>query len=1270
MSGFTHLHCHTEYSLLDGMCKIKPLIERTKELGMDSLAITDHGNLYGAIEFYSAAKSAGIKPIIGCEVYIAGSGDHKSRLAVDRQSAHLVLLAKNSTGYRNLLQLVTKAHVDGYYYKPRVDHKLLEQHHEGLICISACPSGEVARLALDNQFEEAKKLAYWHKDLFGDYFIEIQDHGDPEFVDLYKGLVKLSREADLPVVVTNDFHYVRKEDAYAHSVLLCVQTNTTMEDPKRFQLTGETYYMKTPEEMAALFPELPDGLANTHRIAEMCDLDLEFGRVHLPEIEIPDGLDADAYLARLCWDGLRRRYPAGSEEAERRLAYELDVIKQTAFARYFLVVWDFTSFARQRKIYLGVRGSAAGSIVLYCLGITDIDPLENKLVFERFLNIERKEMPDIDMDFADDRRHEVIEYVNRKYGPDHVAQIVTFGTLGAKAAVRDVGRALAQPLSTVDRVARLIPTAVNMSLDRAMAENTELAGLYRDDPEVRRLIDIAKQLEGVCRHASTHAAGVVISKDPLTDHAPLQRPGKSDGEGSSFVTQYGMEALAQIGLLKMDFLGLINLTILARAVEFIKQTRGIEIDILDLPLDDAKTFELLGAGETTGVFQLEGPGMRKYIKELKPTTISDVAAMIALYRPGPMAHIPRFIDSKAGRTPIEYLHPVLEPILSETYGVIVYQDQVLFIVREVAGYSLGQADIFRKAMGKKIREKMAQERQNFIEGAKQRGFTEGLAIQIFELIEPFAGYAFNKAHSACYARVAYQTAYLKANYPVEYLAALLALHQDTTEKLVTGVAEARRLGIEILPPSVNASRVSFAVERRDPNGDPASALAIRFGLSAIKNVGEGAAEAIVKAREEGGPFGSIEDFCRRVDLRSVGKRALECLIKVGALDDLGDRGGLLASVDRLVNIAQQQQKLKESGQSTMFDLLGQSVPVPTPEIAIQVIPVERRQRLEWEKELLGVYLSEHPFSQAQRYARGRVDTFCGQIGTELDGQRVVVAGIVKQVRVLSTKASKQFVSAMLEDLEGSCEVTVWSEIYERTRDLWKDDAILLVTGRVRTRDLRASIICDDAAPLMPDENSSGTPAASSRVARVAEDSSPDPGGHWEPEEPPVWDDLPAPDLDQPPGAPESPRADMELAPVSALHQVDAHANGSANGQANGHSGGNGSGASKGNGSEGGTKGWAGKGKKVDLTAPSRPTDYLVIVHIVRSGSIDQDVSRVNDVFAVLRQHKGTDRVQLTIDCPAGLAHLDAPDLAIAYTSALHERLSEIVGFDNLRVREC
>lgn len=1060
--NFTHLHVHSEFSLLDGMGRLDPMVERAKELGMEALAITDHGNLYGAVHFFLQCKKAGIKPVLGMETYVA-PGDHRSKTAADRDPFHLVLLAKNQAGWRNLMILSSKAHIDGYYYKPRVDHELLAAHSEGLVVLSGCLGAEVPKLLTDGRYEEAKQMATWYKETFSDYFLELQNHPIPELTRVNQGLIELGHDLDLPLVATNDLHYVRREHSYAHDLLLCIQTNSTIHDEKRFKFASDSFYLKSAQEMADLFPGQPDVIANTMKVADLCDAEVDFKHQYLPKYAPPGGKSAEEYLRELCWEGLRKRYPEVTDELGKRLEYELDVIRQTNFPDYFLVVWDILKYAREHGILYGVRGSAASSIVLYCLGITSIDPVGARLVFERFLNVERKDLPDIDMDFADDRRDEVIKYVADKYGYDHVAQIITFGTLGAKAAIRDVARGLGLGFGDGDRVARLVPAAPHMTIEKAMEENPELEQLYNADEGVRHLVDTAKTLEGVARHASTHAAGVVISQEPLMGIVPLQRPNRQDETGILMV-QWPMEESAKVGLLKMDFLGLTNLTILGRARDLIKETRGIDFDLDALPWDDEKTYRLLAEAYTMGVFQLESPGMRRAVKDLQPHSIAELAALVALYRPGPMQHIPTYIESKFGRMEVQYPHEALKEVLEETYGVIVYQDQVLLILRKFAGYSLGRADIVRKAMGKKIAEMMAAERTNFLTGAKELGYDERVANEIFDLIEPFAGYAFNKAHATCYALIAYQTAYLKANYPAEYMCALLGC-TDTAERFAAIISECARLGVTVLPPDINRSRSSFTVERV-LNADGEEELAIRFGMAAIKGVGEGALEALMAVRDEGGPFASVEDFCRRADLRGLNKRALEALIKVGCFDQLGKRGALLAGIDRLVSAAQQQQKLRESGQSTMFDLWGDSVPVPMEELQLPGGDVPVKERLGWEKELIGVYISEHPFASVAPYIGPDV-TPCGEIDDDYVGRKVQVAGIVAEVRVLFTNDRRQFASVMVEDLAGSIELTVWPEQYEKTKEFWAEGEVVLVRGKVSNRRGTIQLSCDQVQQFNP-----------------------------------------------------------------------------------------------------------------------------------------------------------------------------------------------------------
>ncbi len=1053
---FVHLHVHTEFSLLDGVGRVSEYIARAQQLGMEHVAITDHGVMYGVIDWYKAAKAAGLHPLLGVEAYLAP----RSIADRDKSSYHLLLLAENERGYRNLLKLVSKASLEGFYYKPRLDLELLAQHAEGIIATSACLKGPVATHLLNGNDDEARRYAVALRDIFGSdrFFLELQDHGLPDQHQANRRLISLARELSLPLVATNDVHYLDQADAAVQDLLVCIQTNSTIHDPKRMRMQSDQLYFKSAEEMWRLFDSVPEALENTVRIAERCQVELEFGRLHLPDPGVPDGMTADEYLAQLCWEGVRQRYPELTDEVQRRLEYELDVIKQTGFSSYMLIVRDFADFARRQRIPFGVRGSAAASIVLYTLGITDIDPLANRLVFERFLNLERREMPDIDMDFADNRRAEVIDYVARKYGPERVAQIITFGTMGAKAAIRDVGRAMGWAYSDVDRIARLIPSTLNMTLDRALAESPELRQLYETDPRSRELIDNARRLEGIARHAGTHAAGVVIAASPLVEHVPLQRPARAE-EGALPTTQFPMETVAEIGLLKMDFLGLANLTILGEAVEIIKELHGIELDPKQFPDGDKKTYRMLGQGETFGVFQLESAGMRRYIRELQPTSVAELAAMVALYRPGPMQHIPTYCRAKHGLEPISYPHPDLAEILDETYGVIVYQDQVLLIARKFAGYTLGEADIMRKAMGKKIPEKMKAERERFIAGAVAKGYSAEDAERIFNLIEPFAGYAFNKAHAVCYATISYQTAYLKANYPAEYMTAVLRLAPShpagTAKRVAAALAECQKLGIPVLPPDINRSGKTFEVEQLPDGG-----LGIRFGLAMVKNVGEGAVEAIVKARDErpGKHFSSFEEFCEAIDWSVVNRRVAESLIKCGALDCLGDRKMLLAMLDQAISAAQARQRANRKGQIDLFAAAGQSpaLAIAKPEKEPPDIP--HATLLAWEKELLGVYLSSHPLDDYIGVVRRDGLVQIAEIDEESAGETVELLAMVAGMRKLTTRSNRVMAVCQLEDRSGSIELVVFPDLYEESKELLAEDMVLRVTARVDVRNEAVQLI--------------------------------------------------------------------------------------------------------------------------------------------------------------------------------------------------------------------
>ena len=1082
---FTHLHTHTEYSMLDGISRIPELVSHTASLGMDALAITDHGTFYGVVDFYSACREAGIKPIIGCEVYVA-KASRFDKNPNERSPHHLVLLARNNQGYRNLMQLVTRAHLDGFHYRPRIDKELLQEFGSGLAALSGCPSAEVPRLLAGGDYEGAKAAAGWYRELFGDgYFLELQRHEDvPKLPDINSGLVRLSEEMRLPLVVTNDSHYVHQHQAPLQDVYICIQTATTVKDEKRLRMEDNSYYIKSPQEMAALFSDHPQALGNTGLVADMCEVELDFDQTHLPRYPTPNGQGADEYLVELCREGFARRYPGQPAAAEERLAYELEVIKHTRFANYFLVVWDIINFVRRRQILFGVRGSAAASVALYCLGITDVDPMEYRLVFERFLNLERKEMPDIDLDFQDDRRDEVLHYVIERYGSDRVAQIITFGTLGAKAALRDVGRALGMSYGDVDRIARMVPLKAR-TLEDALRLSPEMQGAYEQEPAVQTLVENAQGLEGIVHHVSTHAAGVLIADEPLTETVPLQRPARGDENSPVMMTQYSMDPVAHLGLLKMDFLGLTNLTILDRAVKLVKETHGVDLDLPTLTLEDAATFELLSSGNTTDLFQLESAGMQRYIKELKPSSLGDIAAMIALYRPGPMENIDRFIESKHGRAAVTYPHPSLKELLDETYGIIVYQDQVLLILQQFAGYSLGAADIVRKAMGKKIPELMAQERERFISGAQEKGFGETLAGEIFDLIEPFAGYAFNKAHSVSYALISYWTGYFKAHYPVEYMAAVLNARLDNTDKTISSINECFRLGIPIRLPDINRSSEFYTIDEPaadggelgadgasgagDEDGGRDARRGLRIGLAAIKSIGEGAVRPLVADRKENGPYLNIDDFCRRAGSGMLNRRTLESLVKAGAFDALGPRGALLDALDRIAATAQREGQSRLSGQTSLFDgAMGMDANAPPdPGIGLGSNDVTAEEKANWERELLGVALSYNPLMQLSGVDAGGALTAVEQLTDDLAGQSVTLVGSVNQTAERATRDGKTFLVVTLDLLGGTFEVVVWPDQLQRTADLWKNGALVRITGKLRLRADQLSLACDEAEEFRP-----------------------------------------------------------------------------------------------------------------------------------------------------------------------------------------------------------
>ncbi|MFI5227128.1 MAG: DNA polymerase III subunit alpha, partial [Candidatus Limnocylindrales bacterium] len=1015
------------------------MVEEASAKGFDSLALTDHGALYGSIAFYQAATSKGIKPIIGVETYVARRSMTDKEGKADAQPYHLILLASDLVGYRNLCRLVTDAHIDGYYYKPRIDREHLAKHSAGLIGLSACLNGEVSRALEVDDWDLAKSVAGEYGEIFGKdrFFLELQDHGLAEQRRLNEQLLRLAPEIGLPLVVTNDLHYVRREQAPAHDVLLCVGTASNLDTPGRLKFETDDFFLKSAAEMAALFPDQRDAILNTRRIAEMCDLELPLGQTRIPSFPVPDGETVESWLRAECQRGLAWRYGTVTPELQARLDYELGVILTMGYAGYFLIVADFIRFARERGIQTTCRGSAPGSIVTYTLGITPVDPIAYELPFERFLNPDRVTMPDIDVDFQDDRRDEVIAYVSRKYGQDHVAQIITFGTMLARAAIRDVGRVLGLTYGEVDRIAKAVPNQLGIRLDEALATAPALREQYDADPAVKRVIDFAEQLEGVARNASTHAAGVVISREPLTELMPLQKATNSD----SLMTQYEMHAIEALGLLKFDFLGLSNLTILKNAVDLIKSHRGVEIDLDQIPLDDPKTFELLASGETTGIFQLESAGMRRYVRELQPTSVYDLAAMVALYRPGPMDNIPAYIRRKHGLEKVEYLHPLLEPYLAKTYGIFVYQEDIMAAAMALGGFTGPEADTLGYAIRKKKSSVLRAQKEKFVRQAAERGVEPRVIDAVFAAFQPFERYGFNKAHATCYGLIAYQTAYLKANYTVDYMASVLSAFRDTEEKVAAAIAECRRLGIEVRPPDVTRSAVEFTVEDE----------AIRFGLLAVKNVGSSAIESIVAARETGGPFRSLADFCTRIDLRLGNRKVLESLARVGALSAFGHPAQVLEGLDDAIAAGQATQRDLATGQTSLFDVgidEASLLEKPLPQVA--EAPV--RERLRWEKELLGIYLSEHPMGEIADRVADFVTAYSGDLRDEsLDGQRLVVAGIVVGSRTVVTRARATMAVVTLEDLQGSIEVVVFPKLFEQTGPIWQEGSILLVAGRIDHR---------------------------------------------------------------------------------------------------------------------------------------------------------------------------------------------------------------------------
>lgn len=1073
---FVHLHVHTEYSLLDGFTVINKVMDRVKEMGMNAIAITDHGSMFGVVDFYKAAKKNGIKPIIGCEVYTSPRGMMDKDPQKDKNQGHLVLLAKNEEGYQNIIKMVSNGFLEGFYYKPRIDYDELERHSKGIICLSACLAGDIQQLLLQDQYESAKALAVRLNTMFEEdsFYLELQDHNMEEQKKVNLGLVKLSRETGIPLVATNDAHYINKEDAKAHDILLCIQTGKLVEDRERMRFPNDEFYLKSPEEMMKLFDFAPEAISNTLKIAEQCNFDFDFNTIHLPEYHVPQDVNKGDYLRELCFEGLNKRYTPVTEELESRLEGELSVIEKMGYVEYFLIVWDFIKYAKDNGIPVGPgRGSAAGSIVAYTLGITDVDPIKYNLIFERFLNPERISMPDIDIDFCYERREEVIDYVKRKYGEDKVAQIITFGTMAARAAIRDVGRVINMPYNEVDKIAKQIPFAIGMTIEKALKMNPELKSIYEENEQGRYLIDMARRLEGMPRHASTHAAGVVIAKKPLKEHVPLYV------HDDNSTTQFTMGTLEELGLLKMDFLGLRTLTVIKDAIDLIEKNHGIQVNLSDSKYDDEKVYDLISKGDTLGLFQLESAGMIQFLKELKPNCFEDIIAGISLYRPGPMDSIPRYIENKNNPEKIKYIHESLEPILNVTYGCMVYQEQIMQIVRDLAGYSYGRSDLVRRAMSKKKMDVMEQERKNFIygivnekgevevAGCIRNGVPEDIASKIYDEMIDFANYGFNKSHAAAYAVLAYETAYLKTYYKVEFMAALMTSVMGNTSKVVQYIQDCKKQNIKILPPSINRSFSKFTVEGES----------IRFALGAVKNVGIGMINNLVQIREATGDFSTFLDFCQRVESKDINKRAVESLIKCGAFDNMGgNRAQLMASFETIMDNIQQEKRRKLEGQIDLFQMneeIDTSMNIANfPDIK----DFSEKMRLSMEKEVVGFYISGHPLSEYEKELEQIVSVNSSQLLEAMDnlaesqlkdGQPIIVGGMIAEIHTKITRNNQMMAFIVLEDLFGSLECIVFPKTLKQYNHLIEEDGFIVIQGILNLKeDEEPKVLVNRMTPLV------------------------------------------------------------------------------------------------------------------------------------------------------------------------------------------------------------
>jgi len=1289
--SFVHLHVHTQYSLLDGFSNIKKLVKRVKEMNMPAVAITDHGTMFGVVEFFHAAKDAGVKPIIGLEAYLAARGMQDRDPRLDKRSSHLLLLAENDRGYQNLLKIASAAQLEGFYHVPRIDHEFLAAHAEGLIATTGCMAAEIPRLIIEQGPDAARARLDWYYDTFGrnNFYLELQRHEIQELETINKALLSLGPRYQAKYIATNDVHYIEPEDYRYQDILLAVQTGSLLSDPNRFRMTDGSYYLRTPQEMSTLFKEVPEALSNTLEIAERCEVDLSMKGYHLPLFPVPEGHTAETYLRKLCEEGLRRRYGnrANDPAVRERLDYELSVIHKMGFDAYFLIVWDLCRHAREEGIWYNARGSAAGSLVAYTLDITLVEPLEHGLIFERFLNPGRISMPDIDLDFQDDKRPQVMEYCARKYGDDKVAQIITFGTLGAKAAIRDVGRVMDIPLSEIDRVAKLIPGVPGKatSINDVLEQVPEFKKLYDETPYLRDLIDTASHMEGAVRNAGTHAAGVIITDKPIIEYVPLHRPTSgSEDMPIKTVTQFEMSIVEKLGLLKVDFLGLVTLTIMQRACDLIRERHGVELNLHNIPIDDPATFEFLGQGRTAGVFQLEGSGMTRYLMQMKPHNLAHVIAMVALYRPGPLEFIPSYIRRMHGEEKVTYRHPALEPIFKETYGIPIYQEQIMRAAVELAGYTLSESDDLRKAIAKKQKEKLASHREKFIKGASERGIPRETAEAIFSDWEEFARYGFNKSHAADYGVIAVQTAYLKAHYPTEYMTALLSASKNDSAKVALYVADCRSMGIDVLPPDVNASQWDFSVEDR-PGQDPA----IRFGLGAVKNVGEHPVQLILEGRQDG-PFQDLNDFARRVDLRQVGKRPLECLVRVGALDRFGPRRSLLEALDQIISVSSSHFRAAASGQLSFFGTIEgveENIVLPVTR------SLDRREQLEWERELIGLYVSDHPLSPYLPLLQRKVTHFSAQLGEVESKTKVVVAGMVTRIRQHQTKTGKPMGFVTLEDLQGNIELILFPKVWDRFGHLVTPDAVLVVEGKVEGEGGGDPKVLVDAvkvqtldqAEIAEDEVDLREPSDGGYIegwmeeevlvpapvpARIAEPASPAfPSDDWlddappPPPDPDDWYELrPAKPAARPsapaPAAPARPASSEEQAPVRAaprmaLEAPDLPPAVTAASQAEAVS------------------------YAVQYMHPpaealgeqaEEPSEYRMLTLILRSqGDKQRDVLRLRRLYGELVSSPGRDRFGMMIVEGGHTFLMEFPNQSTGITPELLTRLKAMVGEENIKI---